>query len=72
MSEFEADSVPSKRDEYSLPPPKCKILYTKVKTLWGRGQHSKEVVYLLLNQQPRVPFPAFPKNFAEEKIIVVA
>ena len=34
MSEFEADSVPSKRDEYSLPPPKCKILYTKVKILW--------------------------------------
>ena len=31
FSEFDADSAPSKKQEYSLPQPKCKIYYTKVK-----------------------------------------
>ena len=32
-----------------------------------RGLHSKEVVYLLLTQQPSVRCPMFPKN-SEEKL----
>ena len=36
------------------------------------GLHSTEVAYLLLTQQPRVQFPAFPQKIFIEKIIDVA
>ena len=36
------------------------------------GLHSTEVAYLLLTQQPRVQFQAFPQKIFIEKIIDVA
>ena len=39
---------------------------------WRRGLHSTEAADLLLTQQPREAFPAYPKKFQRKKLLMLA